>query len=575
MMIIKHFVKQLVKRSIPLMRLYIWYRRKTGHYKCYPNWQEIIQKDKNQWTKILDAAKSGKKILLATSMGGLPTGAIMDSILAVALSLRSADVHVLLCDSFLPACLMCEIGLISAKKLITKGPRSYFCKNCFSIANRMFEDIGIKVHKYSELVTQQELDNAEEISCEVPYEEIGRFSMDGLPIGEHAMAGALRFFARGTLEGQVYAESVLRLFLKAAILTQYAVNNLFNKYNFECASFINGIYVPQGIIGAVARSKKVRVVNWSVAYRKCSFIFSHNDTYHHTLMSEPTTQWENINLTPQLESKIMEYLISRQRGGRDWITFQSKNPNEDISTISKKIKGINFSKPCIGMLTNVVWDAQLHYPANAFPNMVDWVLKTIKYFSNRPELQLVIRVHPAEISGDIPSRQPIMKEIQKAFPVLPKNIFIIKPNSRISTYKVMEMCNAVIIYGTKTGVELTSRGIPVIVAGEAWIRNKGLTIDAKSEEDYFKILDRLPLSDGMSKEQIKRARKYAYHFFFRRMIPVTVVEPTGGEPQFRLKIENILDLQPGKSLGLDIICNGILNGKDFVYPAEKIGSIEY
>jgi hypothetical protein len=54
-------------------------------------------------------------------------------------------------------------------------------------------------------------------------------------------------------------------------------------------------------------------------------------------------------------------------------------------------------------------------------------------------------------------------------------------------------CNAVIIYGTKTGVELTSMGRPVIVAGEAWIRNKGLTLDATSRDNYFHILDGLPL----------------------------------------------------------------------------------
>ena len=50
----------------------------------------------------------------------------------------------------------------------------------------------------------------------------------------------------------------------------------------------------------------------------------------------------------------------------------------------------------------------------------------------------------------------------------------------MSTYALMSLCNAAIIYGTKMGVELTSVGLPVIVAGEAWIRNKGLTHDASS-----------------------------------------------------------------------------------------------
>ena len=125
----------------------------------------------------------------------------------------------------------------------------------------------------------------------------------------------------------------------------------------------------------------------------------------------------------------------------------------------------------MGMLTKVKWDDQLHYPANAFPNMLEWLLQTIDYLSKKPELQLLIRVHPAEILGVVPSRQPIIDEIKKVFPKLPDNVFIIPPESQASTYAAMMQCDSVIIYGTKTGVELTSVGVPIVVAGAAWVRH--------------------------------------------------------------------------------------------------------
>ena len=194
-----------------------------------------------------------------------------------------------------------------------------------------------------------------------------------------------------------------------------------------------------------------------------------------------------------------------------------------MDDIAKEI-GADFSKPCIGMLTNVMWDAQLHYPANAFPDMLEWVLQTIRYFAKRPELNLIIRVHPAEVRGVQPSRQPIMDEIKKAFSRIPANIFIIPPESRIGTYAAMLRCDSAIIYGTKTGVELTSIGIPVIVAGEAWIRNKGVSNGRGVRRGIFKMLDTLPLREKLDDATRKRARMYAYHFFFRRMIPVEVIE---------------------------------------------------
>jgi len=223
------------------------------------------------------------------------------------------------------------------------------------------------------------------------------------------------------------------------------------------------------------------------------------------------------------------------------------------------------------MLSNVIWDAQLHYRANAFPSMLDWVERTIRYFAKRPELQLIIRVHPAELSGGLPSRQLLLDEIRNRFSVLPPNIFIIPPQSKISTYVAMLQCNAVLIYGTKTGVELTSLGIPIIVAGEAWIRNKGLTFDSNSAEEYFKYLDQLPLRSRLPDDVVLRAKKYAFHFFFRRMIPLEFIVPQiGSSPPFRFELNNLKYLDSEGCKGLNVICEAILNGKEFIYPFEKM-----
>ena len=42
--------------------------------------------------------------------------------------------------------------------------------------------------------------------------------------------------------------------------------------------------------------------------------------------------------------------------------------------------------------------------------------------------------------------------MRKAFPELPRNVFVIPPESNSSTYAAMGMCDAVLIYGTTTGV---------------------------------------------------------------------------------------------------------------------------
>jgi hypothetical protein len=222
-----------------------------------------------------------------------------------------------------------------------------------------------------------------------------------------------------------------------------------------------------------------------------------------------------------------------------------------------------------------MWDAQLHYPQNAFRDMWEWLVTTIRYFDTRRDLTLIIRVHPAELRGHIQSRQPIAEELRREIGDLPPNIHVIPPESPVSTYSVMTRCDSVLIYGTKTGVELASLGVPVIVAGEAWIRNKGLTIDVRSRAHYREVLDSLPLNRRLDEATMRRARKYAYHFFFRRMIPLSVIKPVTGPSwsPYAVDVTSLRQLEPGSDPGLDSICDGILTGREFIYPAEQLREV--
>lgn len=534
-----------------------------------PDWKSLIQAEQDLWQQI-QTNSNGKKVLVATAVGGHPVVTAIESLIAMGVASRGAEVHFLLCDGVLPGCLQAQLGNFAdnPQEFVEEGPSKRMCAGCVAKGSDAFAPTGLKIHYLSELLSDTQKEQAKKIAAETPLEQIGRFVYDEISVGEHALAGALRYFARGTLDGEPHGEPVLRRYFEASMLTVFAMKRLMAQQQYDCVVMNHGIYVPHGPMSEVVRQSEKRVVTWCLAYRKQCVIFSHGDTYHHTLISEPTSVWEDMQWSEDHEKQIMDYLKSRWTGANDWIWFH-EHPEANPEKISAEL-GIDFSKPTIGLLTNVVWDAQLHYPANAFPNMLDWLTKTIEYFQTRPDLQLVIRVHPAEIRGTVPSRQLAVDEIKAAFPNLPGNVFVIPPESSASTYAVMLQCDAVIIYGTKTGLELTSLGIPVIVAGEAWIRNKGLTMDAGSQEEYFDTLNNLPLKEArLNSEKTRRARMYAFHFFFRRMIPLAMTEPTQGWPPMKVNVQNISSLLPGNDPGLDTVCSGILDGTPFVFEAEK------
>jgi hypothetical protein len=539
------------QKLIQLPRSYNAFRKASG--KLSP----LIGVDKALWQRHKLAARAGPKVLIATSLGGYDSGAYLESVLAMALTLRDADVHVLLCDEALPACQMAKLSRLAPADF-ARGQG--YCSNCRPSGEGLFSPLELQLYKYSTLVTTEERQNAAAIAVQQDFASVPAFKWNGMAVGEHAYAGALRYFARGDLEGELEAEAVLRRYLEAALLTVFAVDRLLNRKKFDVVVFHHGIYVPQGLIGEVCRKRGIRVVNSNPAYRKQTFVFSHGDSYHHTMITEPVESWESMEWSPAKGAKIDEYLKSRWYGTNDWIWFHER-PIQDIESI-QELTGVDFSKDTVCLLTSVMWDAQLHYSSNAFSSMLEWVITTIQHYSHRPNTQLVIRVHPAEVSGAVPSRQLIAEEVARRFPVLPANIFVIGPESDISTYALAEKSRAALIYNTKTGIELAARGIPVVVAGEAWIRGKGFSNDVVDKADYGRLLDTLP-TERMHPSGIDLARKYAYHFFFRRMIDFPFIS-SHAKFEYEIEVKSLSDLSQGVHAGLDIICDGILKGSSFV-----------
>jgi hypothetical protein len=94
--------------------------------------------------------------------------------------------------------------------------------------------------------------------------------------------------------------------------------------------------------------------------------------------------------------------------------------------------------------------------------------------------------------------------------------------------------------------------------------------EAADKAGYYALLDRLPDPPRDMTGVVERAERYAFHFFFRRMIPVAAAVESEGWPPFDIRVERLQDLEPGADPGLDTICAGILERTPFEYPAERL-----
>jgi hypothetical protein len=551
----KKLIKNILNKNPSLKRFY--YKQKIK------NSDQIIAKSVDSIRKVstVESASNSRKKVLIVTIPSLPTSVIVDMLLAKALERINIDVHILMIDPCLPADLSCEIGILSPIQLIRHGAqklsRIYSVEKNINHWNRS----GLKITNISTLLKYIDPDRLQ-LEVERALSKEGPLTEVSTKISEHALAGTLRYFAVGQLnDDDSIQKEVYKRYLQSGALVWKALEKISNQHNFDTFVCANGIYVPGGIVNLYANTIRKKFVCWNIAYRKKCVLFSHNDTYHHTLMKECPQDWDSSKFPKNWESVIDEYLQSRIDGGRDWIVFNKNAIFEDSKAVRQRLR---LSKPTVLVLTNVVWDAQLHYPENAFKSMIDWLDNTIINLWYRSDLEIVIRIHPAELSGDIPTRQKVKDHIVDRFGDLPLNFRVIDADDKTSTYALSEICNAAIIYGTKTGLELTSRGIPVIVCGEAWVRNKGFTIDIADNDHYKRVIEGLPFDKKIDKSSTEKAKKYAYHFFFRRMIQLDSVIVTGAEPRLAIQIDDP-DNFPNNDKGLLSICHGITEGRPFVY----------
>ena len=514
-----------------------------------------------------------KKILIAVSTGGLSSMLVFESLIGKLLQSKNCEVDYLLCDEILPACVMATVHRINENSFEKHGSKK-ICSYCFIRSNEYLKKTDSNIVKFSDFINFDELKKIQNMKFDDDtLKEVKNFKYDGINIGEHANSGTIRYFSSSNFKKFKNSKEILIKYIKAALVTQKVCENLFKEKKYDEMFINHGIYVPQGVILDCAKKFGVNTSAWCFAYTRNSVNITRDDTYHRALIHEKEDKWINFNFDQIAETKIDDFLHLRRKGqslaiSDNW-NESLKNQNLDIKNYLLK-RGINTNKPIIGLATNMLWDAQVYFPTNFFKDILEWLFFTIDYFVKRQDLQLVIRIHPAEVLTTTKSLERIEELILEKYKKLPGNIFLIKPEDKISTYSIFNKCNAVLVYGSKIAMETMAANIPTIVCGESFLRNKQISFDPDSKEEYHEMLSKLPyLENPIKKERLMLAKKYAFHFFFRRTIKInSIYERKFKTPNIGI-MENVKDiLNNNKDPGLKMIIDSIIDGEDFIFKAE-------
>lgn len=194
--------------------------------------------------------------------------------------------------------------------------------------------------------------------------------------------------------------------------------------------------------------------------------------------------------------------------------------------------------------------------------MKSWIRTTLEFFKENQDMKLVVRIHPAEVTSPNKSREKMEEYINGLGARELINIEVVSAEDPQSTYELIENAKVVLIFNTKTGIEAAYRRKPVVVAGEAWIKGKGFSYDAYSPREYLDILTRNRDNDlVMSDDMHERAVKYAYHFFFKRMIRIELFSGKSAKDFFPDRKISWSEMLGEGDVNFQEICNAILENR--------------
>ena len=435
----------------------------------------------------------GERILIAT-MRDWAVHVHFEALIGSSLILSGAEVAHVTCGGGLPIC---------DRVNTWEGPPMP-CSSCTKYVNSSLKAHGAKFSLLSDQwgsTNWPELDN-------MNLEDLKSVSYRGLPLGSLVEIPVKWFLLGETLEKDPLATSTYRMFLKSARAITDAAESAIDSFLPTQVLLLNGLFLFESIIWEICRSKNISVVTYERAFIIDTFVFARDDAAGFYKMNDVWKSWSTQKLSLDEESRLDQYLGDRQLGLRT---------SDDYWTNVKdgKIRRTRSGRRAV-LFTNLVWDSAVLGQDVAFESIVDWVVAAIEEFRDRPNDELIIRIHPAEtkLSGR-ESREGIEEEVRNRLTSLPENLIIIPSTDPTSSYDLMREADFGLVYSSTTGLEMVLTGKPVVVAAQTHYRDKGFTIDIDSNKDFSHAIEQLcqdPLAFTPNQQLVRR---YAYLFFFR------------------------------------------------------------
>jgi hypothetical protein len=393
------------------------------------------------------------------------------------------------------------------------------CDLCRRNRDIIRESFGFAGPDLEQLATAEDWAAADEAIRSLPAAGLLGLTLDGIEVGKIALYEMLIQRKRGALDLSPGETLRFQASLKNVIIVLRVMGRLLDELKPDRVVLYNALYSVNRVVCLLAKLRGIPQyylhAGDNLSKRLGTLVLARDHAFsYYRHLCEQWPRFRDRPCPPEAMRAGTDHLLEVARGRSVWAYSAAAGGSMDL----RKTFGVGegqrvicatmssdderFGGEVVGVLPSLG-----HV---LFPKQVDWIGALIEYVKPKPDLFLIVRVHPREFPN---KREQVLSDhavtMQEAFARLPDNVRVNWPTEGVSLYNLAGITDVFVSAWSSAGKEMAWLGMPVVLyAEDLALYPAELNYVGTTREEYFRRIEQA-LEDGWSAERIRQGYRWS------------------------------------------------------------------
>lgn len=459
------------------------------------------------------------KVLFFAPHSGIWVHAFPEALVAEALVRHGHDVVYITCGKvFSQQCVVMDAARVGWQS--EEHQREQVCWQCAASKDLLRREFSLNGYDLAQVLDADDYAQVEDILARTTPESFQDLVVEAVPVGRLATYELLLRHKKLSLDLTEHEWREYQISLRYVLLSLFGARKILDRERPDHIVVYNSLYSVNRTLCMLGERRGVPHyflhAGGNLAHRLQSLMFGREYTFRYVKrLIEKWPKFRQRPCSPGLMRQITDHFLVLF-GGSSAFTFSSgagKSPR-DLSQFfgvatGQRVLVATMSSYDERFAAEVVGALPSDY-SQIFPRQVDWIRALIKWVSTRPDLFLLIRVHPREFPGTMRSggKSEHAKLLEQLFATLPSNVRVNWPTDEVSIYDLADIADVFLNAWSTAGKEMSLLGLPVVIySPDLVFYPSDLNYMGITEKDYFEQIERA-LIDGWSLEHVRMTYRW-------------------------------------------------------------------